>query len=277
LDDLDNLDVRSAIVLNVSQSVTPVSGRFIRIVDDGGAGFRGENTVRTQTISVTDTTQVTVQGGLIIVRPAIDLDLASNYHVEIDENAFVNAAGRGNGALNDPTAINFSTVTPGSGAVSAAAASRSMNTDTGSLQESFAWLDIEGVGSPSSQTGVVLDLGVGNIALVFKDYDSAGGDADQAIDGIGAPDFYVRAINFGTGDLIYIDNQNPDAPNLLSEIGILANQPTPGVSTIPFGPPPEGGLGAVLEIDVLNTSIAFNSISSLQSLVGSLFLPLQSD
>jgi len=120
-------------------------------------------------------------------------------------------------------------------------------------------------------------LGVGNIALVFKDYDSAGGDADQAIDGIGAPDFYVRAINFGAGDLIYIDNQNPDAPNLLSEIGILANQPTPGVSTIPFGPPPEGGLGAVLEIDVLNTSIAFNSISSLQSLVGSLFLPLQSD
>jgi len=280
LDGVTNFDVTSAIVLQASELVTAVAGKKIRIMNDGGAGFRGESGDNDQEIDVSSAA-VTVKDNLIIVRPPFDLDLANNYHVKVDAGAFV-AGSLASAAVSDSTAINFSTVTPGIGGIAAAVVSRSMNADTGAVQDSFSWLDIEGVGSPSNASGVVLDIGVGNIALVFKDYDSAGGDAEQAIDGIGAPDFYVRANNFGSGDLIYIDNQNRGTSNLPSETGILANRPTSGVSQMSFGPPPpppgeEGGLGAVLEVDVFDNAAAFNSLSSFQTLVNSLFPPLQSD
>jgi hypothetical protein len=98
VDGVSNLDVTSAIVLNVNQGVTAIAGKSIRIVDDGGPGFRGESTTRTQEISVTDTSKVTIQGGVISIRPGFDLDLASNYHIEIDAGAFVNSKGLGNAA-----------------------------------------------------------------------------------------------------------------------------------------------------------------------------------
>ena len=92
-----------------------------------------------------------------------------SYHVEIDAGAFVNAQSRGNAAVTDAAAINFSTVTPGSGLLGVAAAvqSQSMSIATGALQNSYRWLDIEGVGSPSSSPATSVGLGGGGVALVF--------------------------------------------------------------------------------------------------------------
>ena len=283
VDGVSNLDVTSPIVLKVNQAVTAVAGKFIRIVDDGGAGFNGESTARTQEISVTDSSKVSIQGGLITLRPGFDLDLSSNYHIEIDAGAFVDSKGKSNAAVTDPTALNFSTVTPGSGlagGVASAVASQAMDTATGSLVASFSWLDIQGVGSPSANSGTVLDLGAANVALVFKDYNPAGGARDA--DGVGAPDFYVRANNFGAGDMLYVDNQNPMAgPNLLGETTVLADTPAdpPGITQISFGAPlvaPVGssGLGAVLEIDLAGTNATFANLEQLKNLLGVAYQPV---
>ena len=283
LDGVMNLDVTSPIVLKVNQAVTEVAGKFIRIVDDGGAGFNGESTVRTQEISVTDTSKISIQGGLITIRPGFDLDLSSNYHIEIDAGAFVDSKGKSNAAVTDPTALNFSTVTPGSGlagGVASAVASQAMDTATGNLKASFSWLDIQGVGSPSANSGTVLDLGAANVALVFKDYNPAGGAGDA--DGVGAPDFYVRANNFGAGDMLYVDNQNLMAgPNLLGETTVLADTPAdpPGITQISFGAPlvaPVGssGLGAVLEIDLAGTNATFANLEQLKNLLGVAYQPM---
>jgi Ca2+-binding RTX toxin-like protein len=283
VDGVSNLDVTSPIVLKVNQAVTAVAGKFIRIVDDGGAGFNGESTVRTQEISVTDSSKVSIQGGLITLRPGFDLDLSSNYHIEIDAGAFVNSKGKGNAAVTDPTTLNFSTVTPGtagSTGTGAAVASQAMDTATGNLVASFSWLDIQGVGSPSANSGSVLDLGAANVALVFKDYDPAGGQ--DSSNGVGAPDFYVRANNFGAGDMLYVDNQNPMAgPNLLGETTVLADTPAdpPGITQISFGAPlvaPVGssGLGAVLEIDLAGTNATFANLEQLKNLLGVAYQPV---
>ena len=174
--------------------------------------------------------------------------------------------------------MSFSTVVPASGllGVGAAVSSQSMNPATGALQNSFKWLDVEGVGSPSAQTGTVLDLLSADVALVFKDYDAAPGSEAEAFDGVGAPDFYLRANNFGAGDLVYVDNQNPAQANLLGQSQVLADTPTAGVTQISFGTG-VGGLGGVLEIDLAGGDAVFGAVGDLKDLIGSIFPPLQTD
>jgi hypothetical protein len=272
LDGVPNFDVTSAIVLRASESVTAIAGKSIRIVDDGGPGFRGESTTRTQEISVTDTSKVTIQGGVISIRPGLDLDLASNYHIEIDAGAFVNSKGLGNAAVTDPTALNFSTVTPGSGsAVANAAASQAMDTATGNLMASFSWLDVEAVGSPSATNATVVDVGSANVALVFKDYDPAGGRDDS--DGVGAPDLNVRANNFGAGDMLYIDNQSATTTNRLDVSSVFDNTPVLGVTQLSFGGVADG-LGGLVEIDLAGSDAAFVSFAELVALLGVNYNPV---
>jgi hypothetical protein len=263
-----NLDVTSAIVLRASEPVTAVAGKMIRLMNDGGAGFNGESGDNDQSINV-GSAAVTIQGNLIIIRPPFDLDLANNYHLEIDPGAVVGASGLSNLAVTDPTALNFSTVTPGSGllGVGSAAASQAMDTATGNLVASFNWLDIKGVGSPSSAAGDggVLDVGAANVALVFKDYDPAGGDTTS--DGVGAPDFYVRANNFGFGDMVYVDNQNPTSQNRLDVTTVSPNDPVAGVTTLSYASS-TGGLGGLLEIDLAGNSAVFETLQELALLLG---------
>jgi hypothetical protein len=266
VDNVPNFDVTSAIVLRASEPVTAVAGKMIRLMNDGGAGFNGESGDNDQSINV-GSAAVTIQGNLIIIRPPFDLDLANAYHLEIDSGAFVGASGLSNLAVTDPTALNFSTVTPGTAGsmgTGAAVASQAMDTATGNLVASFSWLDIQGTGSPTG-SAVAVDVGTANVALVFKDYDPAGGS--NSSDGVGAPDFNVRANNFGAGDLLYIDNQNPAAPNRLDSTTVLAETPEPGITQLSFGFPPEGGLGGLVEIDLAGTNEDFETFEQLALLL----------
>ena len=154
-----NLEVGSNLVLNYSESVTAVAGKYIHIVNDGGTGFRGESTVNTLDILVTDASQVSISGGRVTLNPTADLDLANNYHITIDAGAFRGASTNQVSAAYNGT--NFSTVTPGTSALANAAASRVMNTD-GTLGNGHLWLDIEGIGSPSASAGTALDLSANN-------------------------------------------------------------------------------------------------------------------
>jgi hypothetical protein len=273
VDNVTNLDVTSAIVLTVSEPVTAVAGKKITIMNDGGTGFRGEAGDNDQVIDVSSAS-VTIQGNRIIIRPPVNLDLANDYHLEIDAGAFVGASGLGNAAVSEPSAMNFSTVAPGSGlaGVGSATASQAMDTATGGLKTSFKWLDIEGVGNPSSDAGTSLNLIDSDIALVFKDYDAAAGNVGAATDGIGAPDLYVRALNFGPGDMVYVDNQSVASPNLFTQTTVLADTPDEGITQLSFAG--VGGLGAVIEIDLAGSDQVFESFDDLAVLLAVNYNPV---
>ncbi len=280
IDNVTNFDVTSNIVLTASSNVTAVAGKFIRIVNDANdatkAGFRTEATVNTQVVEATSGA-VTIINNTITINPGFDLDLANNYHIEVDAGAFV-SGGIGSIAVSDVAAMNFSTVTPAEGGTVANAisttSSQSMNT-AGSMIASFSWLDIEDVGSPASANPTVRDLSTGNIAMVFKDYDittTAGG----AQDGIGAPDFYVSATNFGAGDLLYVDNQNNLKPNDLTITTFLGDTPINGVTQISFGTD-VGGLGGLMEITPTGAPTpSFATALALQTLLSTIYVPIVS-
>ena len=266
LNNVTNLEVGSNLVLNYRESVTAMSGKYIHIVNDGGTGFRGENTTNTLDILVTDTTQVSIVAGRVTLNPTADLDLANNYHITIDAGAFTGGSSRQTSAAYDgPSTLHFSTVTPGTSTLANAAASQVINAD-GTLSSGHLWLDIEGIGSPSASSGTALDLAANHYALVAKDYSSAGG-AD-GYDGVTTGDFYVATSNFGAGDLIYVDNQG-GATNDLSQTNIIndGNPPT----TVQFA---GTGLGGMLDISLAATVATFETIFEMKSLLGNATNPV---
>lgn len=270
LDNVTNLDVTSNIVLNYAESVTPVAGKYIHIVNDGGAGFHGEASASSLDILVTDTSQVAISAGRVTINPNVDLDLANNYHVSIDAGAFIGQTSQQSSSVFDgTTALNFSTVTPGVDALTHAAASQSMDS-TGALIVGKKWLDIEGIGNPASLTGTPLDLSGGDYVLVAKDYDDKGGNL--AYDGIKVNDFYVSANQFGAGDLIYIDNQF-SALNDFFGLSIINYGRPP--TTIQFAGNGNEGLGGFIDITLVGSSVStFDSLSEMQKLLGIDYSPI---
>ncbi|MDM7943567.1 MAG: Ig-like domain-containing protein, partial [Hydrogenophaga sp.] len=265
LDNVSNLDVSSDIVLSYSEPVTAQAGKYIRIVDDGGAGFRGESSAHTQVIEVTDSTQVSIIGGRVTLNPTFDLDLANNYHIEIDAGAFVGqTSGQATGAYNGSSSLNFSTVTPGTGTLANAASSQAMDA-SGAMVAGYNWLDIEGMGSPSAGSGTPVDLSGGNYALVAKDYDANGGNSAIDYDGIQLGDLYVAANNFALGDLIYIDDQfnNLSAQNDLRLTSVL-DQGTPP-TRIQFA---GTGLGGFIDVTLFGSAATFDSVAAFNLAVG---------
>ena len=257
---LTNLEVGSNLILNYRESVTAVSGKYIHIVNDGGAGFHGESTVNTLNILVTDTTQVSIVGGRVSLNPTADLDLSNNYHITIDAGAFTGGSSHQASAAYDGTStLHFSTVTPGTSALANAAASQVMNAD-GTLGSGHLWLDIEGIGSPSASAGTALDLAAHHYALVAKDYNAAGGSVGN--DGVTTGDFYVAANNFGAGDLIYIDNQSA-TPNDLTKT-IVFHDGTPP-TTLQFA---GTGLGGLVHISLAGSVATFDTIDLMKDLLG---------
>jgi uncharacterized repeat protein (TIGR02059 family) len=260
LDNVSNLDVTSNLVLNYSESVSAVAGKYLHIVNDGGTGFHDENTKNTLDILVTDTSQVAISGGKITINPSADLDLANNYHVTVDAGAFIGASSQlATAAFDGTTALNFSTVTPGTSTLANAAQSQAMDA-SGALVDSYKWLDIENIGSPSASAGTALDLSGGKIALVAKDYDPAGGNKTDGYDGVGTGDFYVGANNFGADDLLYIDNQSLNA-NDLSLAGFVDYGTPPTVLQFASG---TGGLGSFVDISLAGSSATFDSLESMK-------------
>jgi hypothetical protein len=285
LDDVTNLNPTSNIVLSYDVAVTAVPGKFIRIVNDGGSGdnfttspgggFRGENTINTLSIAANDTTQVSIVGSRVTLNPTADLDLANKYHLEIDAGAFTGASGAPTIAFDGTTSLNFNTVTPGRFDLTLAPASRRQN-DQGQLVESYKWLDIEGIGSPSSTAGVPLDLSTGSFALVFKDYSARAASATAGFDGIEVKDFNVLASGFGLDDLLYADSQNSEPNDLLRTIIITR---TDGPSTLQFAPETaSGSLGGFVAITLAGTLSAqtFNTIAQWQTILDAPTAPFMS-
>jgi hypothetical protein len=281
IDNVANFDVSSNIVLTASEAVTGVAGKFIRIVNDANdvtnAGFHGETTANTQTI---DAAAVTIVGKTITINPGFDLDLSNNYHIEVDAGAFIGAtSGMGSIAVTDPLAMNFSTVTPGAatGGVAGAVASQQMVSGTDAMAASYSWWDIQGLGSTITSTAVAGDLAAGNIAVVIKDYDPAAGNANIGYTGIGSPgDGYVNLLNFGTGDLLYIDNQTNAAVNDLTQASIGNSGVAPNKLIID-GYTPQGGFPTWVEVTTTQgTTGVFSDVAGFQSLLSLTYVPIVS-
>jgi hypothetical protein len=273
LDNVTNLDPTSNLVLQFTVPVTAVAGKAIRIVDDGGfgpdgSGFRGESRTFSHSIPADDTSRVTVQGNRVTINPSYDLDLATKYHIEIDEGAFVSASGKPSEAFDGTSTLNFSTVTPGQAALAQASASRKFNA-AGVLVDSYKWLDIEGIGSKAgSKTN--LELSAQSVALVFRDYSSQAAGNPSTYDGVGAPTFWVGAVGFGGDDLVYIDDQF--GSNDLSKTIFLNTGAPP--TEIQFVPSPSSSLGGYIDVTLVGSTQVFTSVSEWMQKLGSTVPPM---
>jgi hypothetical protein len=272
LDNRNDLDPRSDLVLTYSSAITAQPGKNLRIVNDGGSGpngfgFRGESVENTITIAVTDTSQVSIQGDVLIINPARDLDLANKYHIEIDEGAFKGGNGLLSAAFNGLSLLNFETVRPGfSSANPAAIATESAPsvrmTAQGKLVASQRWLDIEMLGSTSGSAAQPINLENGSFALVFKDYSDKAAGVTQGFDGVEVRGFYVSASGFGGDDLVYIDSQNTQ-PNDLAQSYIRTSGSAP--TRLEFAADSLAPLGSALpgwiDVTLVGSTAGFNSVS----------------
>jgi len=247
LDGVTNLDVRSNLVINFNEAVTAVALKKIRVVNDGGVGFRAEQTTHSFEIDVTDTTQVTILGGRITLNPTFDLDLTNNYHIEIDAGAFTGATSSlPSAAISDNTTLNFSTVTPGVllgntvNPQSQTSVQAFEMTSSGTLQNSLKWLDVSGVGTPGSAQGTSsyfqIDASTAEYAFVVKDINTATGSGVGSDINFSTPTA-IKFNNFGGGDLFYIDNQENQALASLKvdvdDLFFSAGDPNPA-SFVPY-------------------------------------------
>ena len=276
LDNVANLDVSSNIVLVFPETVTAVSGKVIRIVNVGGSGFRGENTINTLDIAVDSTAQVQISGATVTINPSVDLDFGNDYYISIDAGAFTGASGKSSDAFEGVSSLNFSTVTPGTTSanlpsVSNAAASLVMGSD-GKLTSSYSYLDIEGIGNPAAGVATAIDLSAANVALVFKDHDPSGPDANLGYDGVRAGNFNVAVNGFGSGDRIYVDNQSSKANNLgLTAYSNSGAAPT----TIQFA---GNDLGGFIYLTVAGSTAGFSDAAAVKAALGNVsYDPIVSD
>jgi hypothetical protein len=215
IDNVTNFNVSSNLVFTLSEEVTVTTGATVTIVNDGGAGYRGENTVHTQVITLT-AGMLDATGTILTINPDFDLDLSNNYHVMFSDGAFDSVATPGNvsAATADATVFNFSTVTPGTHGIGTVAteavASQAMDAD-GNLIASSSWLDVQNIGNNTGSVTQLGDLSGGAYTLVFKNYALVpGGPTGDSTDGVAAYDTNVGVINFGEDDLLYIDGQAND-------------------------------------------------------------------
>ena len=261
LDGVGNFDVTSNIVITVSQAVTAVPGKFIRIVNDGGPGHNGEATVNTQQIDAKD---VTIVNNTIQINPQFDLDFANNYHVEIDAGAF-KASGVDSVAVNDSTTLNFTTVTPSAGATAAPSVKMA---GSDAMVASLGWWEAEGNGTPPPGQPVTRDFSGGDFALVATDLGASG---------IATDDFYIKADNFGVGDRLYFDNRGSNASvrqsdfdnGMIVDLGEAPTQVVSGASGTATG---QGG--GQIDVNLAGSPATFDSVATLQLLLGGGTVPV---
>lgn len=266
LDNQTSVDVRTNIVLNFDHNLTAVAGKYIRIVDDGGVGYRGESTTNTQVIQATDP-RVTILGGRVTINPEFDLDFSSNYHVEIDAGAFVSTStGAAFAGISNSTTVNFSTVAPAAGGSAGAA---SVTADAaGAMVASMHWWDISSLGSPIAFTGFALNAAGGNNAYVTADFTTTSANAANYYDGVGVGDFNVRISNFGAGDLLYIDNHGANQ-SVNDTAGTCMIDMVTSTLMIWEGASGTGALGGQVEID----GLGFETVNGWKNAIGAGYAP----
>jgi Bacterial Ig domain len=238
LDGVNNLDVKSALVLGFSDNIVLGNGKITVHDDMGSSGWTIMNATTGESvqdiyandvvITLTDGAvtglviggvdktseaagSVTVSGNKLIIDPAgldsasntdwdFDWDFGANYHVSLDAGVVKSASGLGNAAIDGASNLNFSTVAPAD--APAGAASQALNSTSGALESGYTYHNahVSKVGA----TAVALNFSTGKHALVFQD---AGADpipsADKHVTTIGG---YVSLSGFSADDLLYLDN-----------------------------------------------------------------------
>ncbi len=212
-----NLDARSNIVLSSTENVTAVAGKYITITNTGGIGFHGENPTNAFLIEATDP-RVTINGGKITIDLDVDLDLANNYTLSIEAGAFLGAvSGQPSIALGS---VSFSTVAPMDAAGGTAGNVSQAMAQDGTLVTSAYWLDLEDRSNPNSSAAQINAAGK-DFVFVVADYSRAtpptSGPGDN---GVATDDFFVRLYNFGSGDMLYIDNLGDNSDASLDRAGL---------------------------------------------------------
>ena len=218
---ITNMDVRSNLVLVASENIqSAVANKFIRIVDDGG-GYRGEAVNNTLTIAA-NSSMVNISGNKVIINPDVDLDLASNYHIEIDDGAFIGSSGR---VLSWITRGGFSTVTPSTSATGAQAVR--MNS-AGTIENSSLWLDLEGRGDPAQALAAANTFNANNASYVFYVADSDPTTPTNSGSGVKTNSaFNVSIVGLGSDDQVYFDNLGVNQSiNQASNISLANNRLT---------------------------------------------------
>jgi len=266
------------LVLTASESVIVGSGN-IRIINDANstdkAGLYGEAVTNSFTISVNDSSRVSINGNTITVNLDRDLDFANNYHIEVDAGAFVGLTSQlGNAAIGDATGIEFSTVTPGTDKTldTTQGLSVMMHSD-GTLANSQVWKDIEGW--PAGKTGsqATLDMTKGAIALVTADLliDPSVFVEGDAATKVETGNFNLALQDFGNDDLIYMDDlgRNNENGSQTTELVFSIQATTDGANTnFNFDPAANKDGG---NIDI--TAQTFTSLQEWQTLLNTTNTP----
>lgn len=260
LDNQISVDVRTRIVVDFDQDVHAVAGRFLRIVDDGGTGFHGENIVNTQILEVTDS-RVTLVGSRLLIDPEFDLDFSSNYHVEIENGAFLGSASAlAFAGVSDSTTINFATVSPAKGGVTGEASI--IADESGAMVESLRWWDLAGLGNPFGAARALSASG-GDSAFVAADYVTAAAAPEYGYDGVGVSNFNVTIHQFTIGDLLYVDNRGANT-------SVNATAGTVMIDNLTFtdllweGASSFGGFGGQVQIN----GLGFETVAGWQMAMG---------
>ncbi|MDG0996323.1 MAG: cadherin domain-containing protein [Gammaproteobacteria bacterium] len=202
LHDVNNLDVRSPIVLTFTEAVSLEQTGTITLSDlnTSGKGWRSDKTDNTQTIDIGDATQVSLSadGLTLTIDPKHDLDFGTKYGITITANAFKSVS---TGMTTDAVGaaeIEFTTVTPAADTVGAA--SQIQGAD-GVLSSSYVWIDThQSVYAGETSTPISIDASNDSVALVAV----MGIDARSDFSG------YVNVTGYANDDLTYVDKTGND-------------------------------------------------------------------
>ncbi|MCM2504476.1 putative Ig domain-containing protein [Aureimonas altamirensis] len=234
---ITNFDVRSNLVLVLNQDVNFSGSGSVTITDlggsgAGGAGYQGENENHTQTISLSGLHPgVSIQRVdgqvLLVIDPTFDLDLSSNYRLEVSAGALTGAI---SGVASTAFSTTFGTITPGVwNQGSSGVLAQKVDNATGALMTTQKWLDLT---DPASDNP-------GN--QIYQNFDAAGdkysfvvSDLDPATDNWKIKDTYAKILNFGLEDTFYVDDKF-NLPGALAGFkeGVFATGD--GSTLFPFG------------------------------------------
>ncbi|MDD5053110.1 MAG: Ig-like domain-containing protein, partial [Sulfuricurvum sp.] len=101
-DNANPVPINSNIVLTFGENVTAAATGNI-VISNGSD---------TRTIAASDTTQVSINGGIVTINPTTNLNSSSAYNVLIDSGALIDSAGNPYAGISNPTALNFTTAAP---------------------------------------------------------------------------------------------------------------------------------------------------------------------
>ena len=198
IDEVTNVDVRSPIVLTFSENVSANAGNIVlRDTNTGGSGWKNDDQDNTQTISVTDTSQVTVSGNTVTINPTFDMDFGTSYQVEIAAGAFTGSVSGQNSVAVGTGELTFTTVTPSNSGVAA----QIQTAGSDALSAGLTFVSGHQSSPAPGNFPVEVDASGSSIALVLS-FTNAGS--------LRADDGYISFKGFGSDDVLYLDRTDFD-------------------------------------------------------------------